>query len=324
MMHVTWFVPSVRKWPWQRWYNYDKVLASTWIRCLQLIPYLSKLGIKSKINEWDNKTQIAVFLRRWNEQDQAIAAQLKQKYVKIILDTPVNYFSSQNLPAFEGKIRDHFMSFAELADAILCPSSYIEQYGRKLGYSVLCLEDSVDVKHFCYRRKNNIRNDKPVLIWSGVSVKAESLNFLATSITRNNWPIIIISDKKPRLEFDFTFIKWRYKSFPRNILKGDIGIFPRFVDNEYDMGHSFFKIGVFLAQGLPVLCSPVVSYKQLINESNGMVVSELDALRWERDIKKAMMKLDVFDFKENPVMEYSSERVALRYQKEFSEILSEQ
>jgi hypothetical protein len=280
------------------------------------------LGIKSKINEWNNKTQITVFLRRWDKQDQAIATQLKRKHVKIIIDTPVNYFSSQSLPAFEGKIRDHFMSFAELADAIFCPSSYIEQHGRKLGYSVFCFEDSVDAKHFRYRRETHIRNDKPVLIWSGVSVKAESLNFLATSITRNNWPIIIISDKRPRLDFGFTFIKWRYKSFPRNILKGDIGIFPRLVDNEYDMGHSFFKIGVFLAQGVPVLCSPVVSYKQVINESNGMVVNELDALRWERDIKRAMLKLNVFDFKENPVIQYSSEKMALRYQEKFSEILS--
>jgi hypothetical protein len=60
----------------------------------------------------------------------------------------------------------------------------------------------------------------------------------------------------------------------------------------------------------------------VINESNGMVVNELDALRWERDIKRAMLKLNVFDFKENPVIQYSSEKMALRYQEKFSEILS--
>lgn len=318
-MQASWFVPVPRRWPWQNWYNYNRVMASTWIRCLQLIPYLESIGIHSKINSWNRNTKIAVFLRRWERADLELLLKLKQQGVKIILDTPVNFFSEQDIPPFQGSILRKFLSFASEADVVICPSPYIEQFGKKKGYNTICLEDSIDLKHFSKRKK--IWEGKS-LIWSGVSVKAGCLNFLAPVIERHGWSLIIISDKKPQLDFNFRYIKWDYFRFPSDIIRGDIGIFPRVVDNEYDSGHSFFKIGVFLAQHVPVVCSWLPSYRQVITSSNGIGLDNAEALQWEEHIRSILSGDLSFDFEYNPVTEYSTDKVAERYKGLFEKLVS--
>lgn len=320
-MQISWFIQPVWKWPWQKWYNYDKVMASTWIRCLQLIPYLDKLGIKSQINTWNDRTNIAVFLRRWEKRDRSLALKLKNQGMKIIVDTPVNYFSAQDIPPFKGAMRDQFLAFADICDTVFCSSHYTAQFGERLEYNTVCMEDSIDFDHFCYRKDNHNSKGKSVLVWSGVSVKADVLNFLASPISCNNWPVIIIADKKPCLDFEYEFIKWGYRTFPHDILKGDIGIFPRSTDNEYDMGHSFFKIGVFLAQHVPVLCRPLPSYKQIIIDSNVVCENSFDADLWEKSIHSIISQEKVFDFRQNPVRDFSTQKIASKYVTTFSEML---
>lgn len=320
-MHVSWFIPDVQKWPWQKSYNYDHVLASSWIRCLQLLPFLKDIGLNSKVNQWDSKTQIAIFLRRWNPKDQSLAKKLKKDGVKIVLDTPANYFSTQDLPALQGDNMDWFRSFADIADVIFCPSLFIEQFGRKLGYETICLEDSVNLKHFSSRKKDRKLSKKPVLIWSGVSVKADSLNFLAGPVKRNGWNVNIISDKRPELDFKYRFLKWRYNSFPKNILRGDIGIFPRKISNEYDMGHSFFKVGVFLVQHVPVVCTPLPSYKQVVTQENSVCIDRFDDEMWEQHILSIHTGKKKINFNNNPIQEFSTEKVAVKYLSIFKKLL---
>ncbi len=322
MMHIAWFVPPVRKWPWQKWYDYNKVLASTWIRCLQLIPYLSALNVSSQINTWSQKTQIAIFLRRWGRPEQDLAGELKKKGVKIILDTPVNYFSSQDIPVFRDELRQQFFAFADIADVIFCASPYTENFGKKEGYRTVCMEDSIDLKHFCYRKKDFQNKNKPVLIWAGYSVKSGDLNFLAPTIRRNRWTVIIISDNKPKLDFDFSYIRWKYESFPKDILKGSIGVFPRTADNEYDLGHSFFKIGGFLAQHVPVICTPLPSYKQIITNLNAISITDFDQKIWEQSINLILAGEKDVHFDENPVYGFSTEKMALKYREVFTRLLN--
>ena len=289
---------------------------------MQLIPYLEKLGVVSQINTWNKKTQIVLFLRRWGKQEQTLAGELKRKGVKIILDTPVNYFSSQDIPPFRDGVRDQFISFADIADLIFCPSPYTKQFGRKKGYHTVCMEDSIDLKYFRYRKEESMRNDKPELIWSGVSVKAGDLNFIAPTIRLNRWPVTIISDKKPDLDFDFSFIRWKYRSFPKDILKGNIGVFPRTADNEYDLGHSFFKIGGFLAQHVPVVCTPLPSYNQIITNLNAISITDFDQKLWEQSINLIFSGEKDVNFDENPVNGFSTDKMASKYCEVFTRLLN--
>jgi len=317
-MQVSWFVNTPRRLPWQKCYNYNRVMASTWIRCLQLIPYLDTLGISSKINSWDDHTQIAIFLRKWNSEELEVAKKLKQKNIKVILDTPVNFFSEQNIPPFQGGILDQFLSFADISDLILCPSPFTEEFGRKKGYNTLCIEDSIDFRHFKYQKKEYGKN----LIWSGVSVKADVLNFLAPTVNKNKWNVIIISDKKPALDFNFKYVKWNYYSFPKDIFRGDISIFPRVIDNEYNMGHSFFKIGVFIAQNVPVICSLIPSYKQVLTPLNGISLNDLNPTLWEYHINSILSGEVSFSFQDVTMDKYSTLNISERYKILFNELIN--
>lgn len=318
-MNVSWMVPRMRKWPWQKCYNYNRAIASVWIRCLQLIPFLEKSNIKSQINKWNGHTDIAVFLRRWDNEALKVAVRLKKKGVKIVLDTPVNYFSNQKLPQFSGSVIEQFRKFADVADCIFCSSQFIAEFGNNLGYNTVCLEDSINHVHFLNRRKK--LNTEPLnLIWSGVSVKAGELNFLKKTIRENGWKLIIISDKKPDLEIPYHFVKWNYSTFPQEIVKGDVAVFPRRVDNDYDRGHSFFKIGVFLAEHVPVVCSPVPSYQRVMSKNTGCFVNTLSKADWGRAIVSISNNYSEVNFLDNPISEFSTKKMSSRYKAVFSEL----
>ena len=318
-MKISWFIPHFKR-PWQKQYNYDKVMASVWIRSLQLIPYLEKLGIKSEINTWSKETNVAVFLRQWDKKMQKTALKLKKNGARIIVDTPVNYFSSQDLKPFKGEAKQNFESFINIADAVFCPSPYTAKFGEKVGYKTYYIPDSIDFRHFSLRKKQLLKT-KPTLIWSGVSIKSDVLNFLTPAIKKHNWRVIIISDIAPVLDFSYSYAKWSYKTFPEILLEGDIGIFPRKIDNEYDKGHSFFKIGVFLTQHIPVICSPVPSYNEILTKSNSICINTLDLDKWEQGIIEMGQKLHKLNFNAQLVEKYSTQKVATMYKHIFERMV---
>lgn len=320
-MEISWFIFAPFKWPWQKNYNYDQVMASTWIRCLQLIPFLSQMGISSRINSYSRKTAVAVFLRRWSDKDRKLAIKLRNRGVKIVADTPVNYFSNQSHNAFQGGVREAFLAFAEISNAIFCASRYTRDAGLALGYRTIALEDSINLAHFKYHQKPLENGRRPVFIWSGVSVKADALNRLAPLIKQKTLDVVVISDKRPMLDFDVRFIKWRYHSFPKDILQGDVGLLPRIVEDDYDKGHSFFKIGVFLAQQIPVICSPVPSYADVLTPHNSMVVEGLSMDKWEAALDDLIEGRKPIDFTNNPVNAYSTQQVAVKYSNVFENII---
>ncbi len=56
------------------------------------------------------------------------------------------------------------------------------------------------------------------------------------------------------------YVPYVERSVVSQILLGDIFIAPRNMQESYNQGHSFTKIGVAMALGLPVCASPVPSY----------------------------------------------------------------
>ncbi|MSR78245.1 MAG: hypothetical protein EXS63_08505 [Candidatus Omnitrophica bacterium] len=310
MINISWFIPETRMFPqWQK-FDYNRVLPSVWIRCLQLIPQLEKLGIQSSVNEGSSKSQIAVFVRCFDERNMKRLKLLKSKQIRVFVDTPVNYFSESDHPAFEGSAKKYFNQMAAAADGIFCASRYIQQAGESKGFKTYYFPDTVDQEHF-KEKKINVNLRHPVLMWSGNSTKASALNFLAPMIRGSEYHFLILSDRKPRLDFPFEFIRWSYQDFPKQLLRGDLGIFPRDADNEYDQGHSFFKIGVCLALHIPVIYSAVPSYEEVANASNSVKVTERSAAAWERAIKTLSKP---FDFQNNPVEnEYSLKAVSEKY-----------
>lgn len=321
-MKVAWFTPPISKPFWRGGYNYDKMSASVWIRCLQLLPELERKGVDVELNRDCPDVQAAVFLRDWSPARLAAAKRLKAKGARIVVDTPVNYFSEQDLPEFAGGVRDDFRRMLELADMVVCPSEFIAGRGRMEGSPTACVEDAVDAGHFKFRRSSASSNS-PTLVWCGVAVKAAPLNALASPIRRNGWKVIVISERRPDLDFPFEYRKWSYGKFPQDIVSGDIGIFPRTADNDYDRGHSFFKIGVFLAEHVPVVASSVPSYVAVATSSNSVLLEGIDPDEWESAIRRMAGGGFVPDFSVNPVDGYGVGEIAGKYASIFQRLLEE-
>ncbi len=290
--HISWMIPSSSR-------NPDKQLASVWIRALQIKPYLEHYGFKCALNNYFFYPEIAIFLRRYEQEDVELARRLKNKGTKIVLDVIVNYFEvypphPDGYGGCSKKQNSSFMALVELADEIWCVSPFLKSLADKYHPNVIFISDSVDRKHFSKQKYYQDNSQNPLhLGWSGVSVKSRSLEIFKPWIVNNKTSLLIISDKPPKLNVPYEFRKWAYKRFPEDIISCDICVAPRIIiDEKYDSGHSLFKIGVFMAEGVPVLASPIPSYELLLkNDKGGHICKTLD--EWNEYIEKCLKNIEL-------------------------------
>jgi len=273
---VNWLIPVNHR-------DYNRMPASIWIRCLQLIPYLEERGIRCAVNDPDGKADVTIFVRWQNKQAYELARKQKQKGQRIIFDLVVNYFEEAKVP-YVGKpvTRKHIdetLRMLSVADVVTCASAYIAQRAREFHPQVEYLPDSIDDHHFRYVKPvEDFYRPKLRAIWSGVAVKARELEPILPLLQRRDIELVVISNKRPCLKrpgrfwkrrFRYRFVSWRYETFPGHILDGEICVTHRSIDNPYNKGHSLFKIGVFMIQGIPAIASPLPSYQEILKNGSG-------------------------------------------------------
>ncbi|GEM_PF-1888640 len=270
---ITWFVPErpwkrfLRPWSSSHWHP-DHSLGSVWIRGHQIAPYLQQKDYSVLCNKISPLPDIAVFLRRYGAEDVLLAQRLKNRGAKIIVDVVANYFSQAS-----SQQKDPFLKLIGLADQIWTVSPFLKEAASAHHPDVHFIPDSVNPHHF-YKRNipNTTTAEKPPLTigWAGVSPKASFLAMLTPilrpAIEQKKLRVMIISDSRPQLSFPFEFRRWRYSCFPRDISTCDLCVAPRDLGNDYEKSHSFFKIGVFMAMGVPALASNVPSYQLLLED----------------------------------------------------------
>jgi len=287
---VTWFVPEsfkdkVCKYLGVPVWHPNRSLASVWIRGYQVASYLKKMGYKILINTLFPKPHAAIFLRRYSSNDYIIARNLKRRGTKIILDAVVNYFekikTNYDFNPVTNELVEVFHRMIDICDQIWCVSPFLQKIGSKYHSNVHFIADSVDSKHFHNSDwKDPNDGDKIILGWSGYSKKASSLVILEPLIRNNRTQLIVITDKPPNLPFQYTFVKWNYFTFPSYIRKCHLCVAPREVSDDYNRGHSFFKIGVFMAMGIPSIAGNVPSYRLLINSKSKSGAIALTSKEW--------------------------------------------
>ena len=285
---IAWFVPErswkrfLRPWSSSHWHP-DHSLGSVWIRGYQIAPYLRQKRYSVLCNKLPPLLDIAIFLRRYGAEDVILAQRLKKQGIRIVVDVVANYFS-QAPPQQAG----HFLRLIDLADQVWTVSPFLKEAASAHHPDVHFIPDSVNPNHF-YKRNipNNTTTPKgpPLTIgWAGVSHKASFLAMLTPvlkpKIEQKKLRLIVISDSYPQLPFPFEFRRWRYSCFPRDISACDLCIAPRDLSNDYEKSHSVFKIGVFMAMGVPVLASAVPSYQLLLGDGRaGSICHSLE--EWE-------------------------------------------
>jgi glycosyltransferase involved in cell wall biosynthesis len=265
---VAWHVPVRHR-------DFDRMPASVWIRCLQLLPHLERHGVRSVVNEPRVPADVAVFVRSQDARALAAARAAKARGARVVVDLCVNYLDETGLmPGGYGVLARHVdecRAMLALADAVTAASEFIAARARQAAAHVEYLPDSIDAAHFSLRKRHD-PTAPPVAIWCGVSVKAAELEPVLPRLVKRGIPLVVVSDARPTLSIPFEFLRWRHATAPRDLLRGDVCIAPRDVDNAYNRGHSFFRIGVFLAQGVPVLAGAVPSYAEVLRPGdNGLV-----------------------------------------------------
>ena len=262
-----------------------------------MIPYLENIGIKCALNKSFPKPDVAIFLRRYTHEDVMLALKLKNKGARIILDVVVNYFEvyPPHLLGYGGCSKEHnynFMKLVELADEIWCVSPFLKSLADKYHPRATFVSDSIDKAHFTYEKMYVEGMLKPLRLgWSGVSLKASPLEMFKSWILNDDLSLCVIADRPPALSFPYEFRKWSYKTFPKDIVDCDLCVAPRDVDDNYNRGHSLFKIGVFMAEGVPALAGPVPSYGLLLSDGKGGHICS-STEEWQEYIEKCLNDRD--------------------------------
>ncbi len=298
-LKVNWFIRVKHR-------NYNRMSASVWIRCLQLLSYLERRGVQSTINEPSPDTDVNIFVRWQDEEAYELARQQQKQGQTIVFDLVVNYFDEADVPSL-GKLVtqkhiDQVRRMLSVADVVVCASAYIAQRARVFHRNVVYIPDSIDDEHFCHLKPiEAFYQPKIRAVWSGVAAKAAELAPILPLLRQRDIGLTIISNKRPRLKipgrgwkqsFTYQFVPWHYETFPQHILDGEICLSHRPVDNPYNRGHSIFKIGVFMGQGVPAIASPVPAYQEVLqNNAGGCICCSI--AEWESVLDRILHNRDV-------------------------------
>lgn len=247
-----------------RW-PYRNVQASTRIRCLDIIKFLTTQNIITGLYRPFRKYDIVVFQKSFSEEHYLIAKKLRSSGTKIILDVNVNYFEKkgETTQVTEDQIRN-IHRFLGLTDAILVSSAYLRTIAEIYHPDVHYVPEHISTIGV-YPVKSL---SKPIkLLYCGYAVKANCIllidNVLDEFSKHCDFELLFVCDKDPylKLPFRMSFIKYNQHNLINILRQGDVKIAPRRLDNSYDLGHSFTKIGYPMSVGLPVAASPVPSYQ---------------------------------------------------------------
>lgn len=247
-----------------RW-PYGNVQASTRIRCLDIINFLRKQNIKTGLYWRFGKYDVVIFQKSFSEKHYAIARKLRSSGTKIILDVNVNYFEKQGetTQVTENQIRN-IHRFLGLTATVLVSSPYLKDVAEKYHPDVRYIPEHIGTigVHPSKTLSNPIK-----LLYCGYAVKANCVLLISDVLDELSkecdFEMLFVCDKDPSLKLPFrtSFIRYNQRNLINLLRQGDIKIAPRKLDNSYDFGHSFTKIGYPMSVGLPVVASPVPSYQ---------------------------------------------------------------
>lgn len=247
--------------------SYFKIMASTRIRVYDIIRAFKRdKKYFFEVYNPGNKYDFLIFQKFFYGEAFNIAAREKNKGAKIILDINVNYYDKKSKEILPEQIRAVY-EFTAMSDGIIAASKYLENYIKPLfpDKKIVTIEENIDEKYFKKRKKEF--NEKKKFIWSGYSPKIKDLLLINSALSGLSkeyaFELIIISNAWEKIEIKgvkIKFVKYNERKIVKQLLLGDIFLAPRDVSLGYNLGHTFTKIGVAMALGLPVAASPVPSY----------------------------------------------------------------
>lgn len=248
--------------------DYDRVQSAIWIRALQMLEPLRKQGWSVSVNNPFRRYDVAIYHRGMQTRSLYFMRFLRTIADRVYWDTCVDYFDEHE--ASNALQVECARAIATIADGVCVPTDGIAQSAARFNRNVFVMPDPVDLAHFS-GRKQQPNLDAPVIGWSGVAKKAEFLKPYAEFLDGRT---LIVSETPPVLSFKYEFRRWRYDSFPGDLLDCDLAFLPRTLDSSYTANNSSFKALVFAILGIPIVASSLPSYLEMARHFDAVAFLE--------------------------------------------------
>jgi hypothetical protein len=146
--HLGWFIPFQRSYK-----DYNRVIASVWIRCLEMIEPLRVKGYLSTINQPWAPMDIAIFHRVQGFWAQQLHRLLRLRGVKTIFSVVVNYYEREGNVTLvsDSQIKD-CVTMTREADAVITVSQFLKTRAEQYNPNVVYIPETVNREHFCHTK----------------------------------------------------------------------------------------------------------------------------------------------------------------------------
>jgi glycosyltransferase involved in cell wall biosynthesis len=168
-------------------------------------------------------------------------------------------------------------AICRLSAQVVVGNSYLADYARQYNRRVTIVPSSVDTDS--YRPSKKAAAKGPVVIgWMGSSTSQTHLEAFAPVIrdfcARRDIVLRVVSDREPELPgVAFEWRRWSAETEVVELAGFDIGIMPM-PDDQWARGKSAMKALLYMAMGVPVICSAVGTNREVISHGeNGMLAS---------------------------------------------------
>jgi len=161
-----------------------------------------------------------------------------------------------------------------ISDHVVAGNSELSAYAARYNGNVSIIPTSVDIDK--YRPIEQQSTGRVVVGWTGSSTSQTHLEMFAPVLSRitsqPNLELRVLSDRRPCLPgVDFTWRPWSAESEVEEMRAFQIGIMPM-PDDEWSRGKCSLKALLYMAMGIPAVCSPVGANKMIITHGeNGLL-----------------------------------------------------
>jgi len=301
--------------------------ASTRFRCYQNAKALRKLGWVCEIGTRDKLHEIlnfdiAVFQKRYFTRDYELAKKFKGKIVLDLSDPDWILFP---------KRKAMIDKMASIASIVTTSSSKLANHFSHAGYKAVCITEGFD---FSTVPSNIVKRKDLTICWHGNSRNEQFLKFIAKPLNalRKEFAFtlkVIVnleSTSIPGLYFAPKVVTWKLETHLQEIAECHIGVAPLALDEwcSFKCPHKLFT---YMALSLPVVCTAIQSYREVIeNGVNGFIIESNDLDAWYEALKCLIVdeerRNSIIREGKKTALKFSSDRMAKEWDALFTRLIS--
>lgn len=254
---------------------------SSRVRCWQIAEELKNFGWDCKIGEkYLDYQDYVVFQKRYFPKDLEIAKRCKGK---IIFDMCDPYWLKRQEKIIE--------DFIKITDYIVVSSNKLALWFRQRNKQTEVIPEGFDLDTIPKVSKEK----KLTIVWHGsrgntgyLKILVEPLDRLSKEFDFNFKIIVDRPFSIPQFSFKPQIAEWRLETYLAEIAKCHIGVAP-LANDEWCSYKSINKPISYMALGLPVVCSLIPSYEEIIeNDKNGFIIKNNIPENWYQALKTLM------------------------------------